>query len=75
MVVPKMRTYFPDLIRGEDPERDSRLDMYYGRVYIGPPVTKPDGDGWLMGCEVIEYGYDGSIVRRKMNWTTRLSYS
>lgn len=63
-----------DLPRGEDPERDKRLDVIYGSIYIGPPELKRDGRDCLMGCRVIHYGYDGTVIRDEVTYNTRLRW-
>jgi hypothetical protein len=68
-----MKNWYPDLKRGEDPERDKRLDQYFGSLRIGPLIFKdsPEG-GTLMGNKVTEYGYDGSVVREEDCYNVRL---
>lgn len=62
-----------DLPRGEDLARDERLDLYYGRISIGPTVYRgTELGGLLIGHRVRIYGYDGTVLSDEESYTTRL---
>lgn len=68
-----MRNWYPDLKRGEDLERDERLDLLFGCVEIGPSQCVVTKNGVLMGNLIREYGYDGTVISEKCSYNTRLT--
>lgn len=62
-----------DLPRGEDLERDKRLDQYYGHIEFGVELFKPAPQGGtLLGRRIRKIGYDGTVLKTEDIYNTRL---